>query len=433
MTDREHCDVVIVGAGFAGLTAARELSHRGHSVLVLEARDRIGGRTWTDHRLGRALEMGGTWVHWLQPHTWSEITRYGLAIEASPAPECVYWRAGGDVHQTTPAEYAAFVSRGQEVMLHDSRSYFSRPYEPLRGPGLDQIDSLTVVDRLAESGLGAEELDLQTGIWAEHFNAPPELAGLTQALRWCAAASGSRQLMDEAASSFRLTLGTIALAEAMRDDSTAEIRLGVAVDRIEQDDTGVTVFTAEGGRIAARQVIAAVGSNVLSRIRFLPELPDAVRAASIEGSASRGIKTWIKVAGRIAPFAAYGGRDSLLTFVRTEFFEEDSTILVAFGPRASRLDPTDRDAVAGALGYWRDDLVVLEVASHDWANDQLSLATWPMQQPGQLTKYLAALQQPLGAIHLASSDYANGWAGFIDGAIESGLIASRRVHALLRG
>lgn len=58
MTERH--DVVVVGAGFAGLTAARELRHRGASVLVLEARDRIGGRTWTDHRLGHDLEIGGT-------------------------------------------------------------------------------------------------------------------------------------------------------------------------------------------------------------------------------------------------------------------------------------------------------------------------------------------------------------------------------------
>ncbi|GAA2785002.1 hypothetical protein GCM10010470_18860 [Saccharopolyspora taberi] len=92
-------DVVVIGAGFAGLTAARELSLRGRSVALLEARDRIGGRTWTDRRLGRRLEMGGTWVHWLQPHTWSEITRYGLAVEPSPTGGPVYWLAGGQVHR----------------------------------------------------------------------------------------------------------------------------------------------------------------------------------------------------------------------------------------------------------------------------------------------------------------------------------------------
>ena len=56
-------DVLVLGAGFAGLTAARELSQRGLSVRVLEARDRIGGRTWFADGLGRGLELGGTWVH----------------------------------------------------------------------------------------------------------------------------------------------------------------------------------------------------------------------------------------------------------------------------------------------------------------------------------------------------------------------------------
>ena len=94
-----HHDVIVVGAGFAGLTAARELSRRGHSVLVLEARDRIGGRTWTTERLGRTLELGGTWVHWTQPHVWAELTRYGLEVVASPEPRRAYWWAQGERHE----------------------------------------------------------------------------------------------------------------------------------------------------------------------------------------------------------------------------------------------------------------------------------------------------------------------------------------------
>lgn len=62
---RKLYDVVVVGAGFAGLVAARELSaQRSRSVLLIEARDRIGGRTWTASELGEEIEMGGTWVHW---------------------------------------------------------------------------------------------------------------------------------------------------------------------------------------------------------------------------------------------------------------------------------------------------------------------------------------------------------------------------------
>ncbi|HEX4429408.1 MAG TPA: FAD-dependent oxidoreductase, partial [Frankiaceae bacterium] len=93
-------DVVVIGAGFAGLVAARELGWAGLGVLVLEARDRVGGRTWTDRRLGHDLELGGTWVHWVQPHTWAEMTRYGREITRSPAVEEAYWLGAGDARRT---------------------------------------------------------------------------------------------------------------------------------------------------------------------------------------------------------------------------------------------------------------------------------------------------------------------------------------------
>lgn len=57
-------DVIVIGAGFAGLVAARDLSKENLSVLLIEGRDRIGGRTWTAKELGEEFEMGGTWIHW---------------------------------------------------------------------------------------------------------------------------------------------------------------------------------------------------------------------------------------------------------------------------------------------------------------------------------------------------------------------------------
>src|SRR5690349_11147727 len=81
--NNEEYDVIIIGAGFAGLIAARELSLRGRKVLINEAKDRIGGRTFTAQLENRNFEIGGTWIHWSQPHVWTEVTRYELSLTES--------------------------------------------------------------------------------------------------------------------------------------------------------------------------------------------------------------------------------------------------------------------------------------------------------------------------------------------------------------
>src|SRR5689334_18476887 len=74
-------DAIVVGGGLAGVSAARELRRQGREVLLLEARDRLGGRTWTSRFGETPIELGGGWVHWHQPHTWSELLRHGLTPE----------------------------------------------------------------------------------------------------------------------------------------------------------------------------------------------------------------------------------------------------------------------------------------------------------------------------------------------------------------
>ena len=106
-------DVIVVGGGFAGVTAAREAALRGRSVLLLEARERLGGRTWTAPWNGVPIEYGGGWVHWHQPHTWSEITRAGLRVALSDDAEVASWYVGERApHRRRSRERDAIANRG---------------------------------------------------------------------------------------------------------------------------------------------------------------------------------------------------------------------------------------------------------------------------------------------------------------------------------
>ena len=87
-------DVIVVGGGFAGVTAAREVALRGGSALLLEGRERLGGRTWSTDWDGTRIELGGAWVHWHQPHTFSELTRAGLAVQIGRDAERAGWYVG---------------------------------------------------------------------------------------------------------------------------------------------------------------------------------------------------------------------------------------------------------------------------------------------------------------------------------------------------
>jgi len=109
----EHIyDVIVIGAGYTGLTAARDLTTTGHQVLLLEARDRIGGRTWSSNIEGYAFDMGGTWVHWNQPFVYREIARYNMQKELEISHD---YSQGVNTYTLTTPNGRTVMSRDEEV------------------------------------------------------------------------------------------------------------------------------------------------------------------------------------------------------------------------------------------------------------------------------------------------------------------------------
>ena len=417
-------DVVIVGGGFAGVTAARELRQRGVRVTLLEARDRLGGRTWTrDTKLGRELDVGGTWIHWIQPHVWAEVTRYGLNLISSPELDTAYWRVGEEVVTVSAQAMLELLDAPMAAVLAESREVLPQPYDyfPL-SDRIKALDQISVAEKIAELDLDAEQRALLDGMWAVNFSGDPARGGYTQALRWCALAGGDWKLMFEACATYKFARGTRSLLDAIANDAAgADIRLNTTVTNIDEAADGVTLTCADGTVLRSRHVIVTVPLNVVGSLAVTPELSHGLGAVAAEGQASTGLKVWIRLKGDVGKFAALADSRSVLNFVQYEYAFEGDSLIVAFGPRSGVLDLDDPRAVEAELRKWRPDLEVVAVDSHDWTADPLSGQTWPMLAPGQLDAVSRSAADTTRRIRLAGSDYARGWAGFIDGAIESGL------------
>jgi hypothetical protein len=166
------------------------------------------------------------------------------------------------------------------------------------------------------------------------------------------------------------------------------------VTRVAQTADGAVVTCADGTGARARRVISTLPVNAIAGIEWEPGLPGAWQRANAETVASQGVKVWVKARGRVPRFFAYASQRHPICVLKTEFTDDDATVLVGFGPDHTQLDVTSVAGVQAAVDALRPGLEVVEVAAHDWMKDPLSRTTWMTHRPGQLTRDLAGLQQP---------------------------------------
>jgi pseudooxynicotine oxidase len=424
-------DAIVVGGGFAGLTASREIARQGRAVTLLEARDRLGGRTWTQRWNGSSIEYGGAWVHWHQPHTWSEITRAALPVRLGDDAQVASWYVDGRRRAGSIAERDAIARRGWDRFVDGVATALPLPHDPLYAiDRLARFDRLSIAERLAELELDDEERDVLTAELESLAHAPLDQAGAVSVLRWHALSGYSLALTQFAGGRVTIAGGTQALLDAIAHEVSFERKLASSVAAVRQTDGGVEVETHSGEVLGARVAIVAVPVNALAGIEFVPVLSEAKQRAIARGQASRGVKLFIHARGEpamhnaIRPGHPFGYLDT------DEIFDDGTQLLIGFGPDAKGVDAGDRIATQRQLETILPGYEVLETAAHDWLADEFSRGTWAIHRPGWYEHHHAAMQAPEGRVLLAGSDLANGWAGFIDGAIESGFRAARRALAL---
>ncbi len=422
-------DTVVVGAGFAGLIAARDLAGAGERVLVLEARDRIGGRTWYEERMGLGLELGGTWVHWTQPYVWRELNHYGINTEPSPEFGIAHWFDGDERKTGTFEDLLEALEPGCRAFGADARTFFPRAFEPFTDPRAQWLDDLSVDDRIAELNLTLGQRELLRTFWALNFNGRTDKAAYTQALRWLAAANGDWKVMWEACASYKIVGGTIALAQAIQVDAMragATFRFGQPVRSITNTENGVVVSTDQD-RIAAGNAVVTAPLHAVRNITVRPALPAPISRAFERGQVGLGTKVWFKLSGDLEPFVALGKSDWPLNFLQGEYPVEGGILVIGFGPNSNALDASDREAVQAAVRRILPDAVVEDVTGHDWVSDEYAGETWPMHAVNHFSDSFQALLEGDENVRFAGADYALGWGGFIDGAIESATQQARRI------
>jgi monoamine oxidase len=417
-------DVVVIGGGFAGVTAARETTQGGADVVLLEARDRLGGRTWTRRWNDTDVELGGGWVHWHQPHVWAEITRAGLETERGDDAARASWFAGAERREGTIHDRDAIAERGWNQFVDGVEEALPLPHDPLYAADkLARFDGQTIAERVEELDLDEEEHDV---LWAELESLAHgrlEEAGAVAVLRWHALSGGTLHLTQETGGRVTFTHGTKSLIDAIASKAPFETRLSTPVAAVTRSDRRVEVHTRDGETIPARAVVVALPLNTLGGVEFDPPLSQTKQEGIALGQASRGVKIFIHARGEpifqngIKPGHPFG-------YLDTELLYPDGTqLMIGFGYDMDICDATDLATVQSQLDEIIPGYEALAATAHDWLGDEFSRGTWAIHRPGWYTKYHAEMQRPEGSVLLAGSDLANGWAGFIDGAIESGLRA----------
>jgi monoamine oxidase len=430
MMENVPVDVVVIGGGVAGLTAARDLGERGLTVTVLEGRDRLGGRTWTRALAGTAVlaEMGGTWfTREKQPAIASEIARYGLAVRA--------W---------SPFDRAVWV--GTEGRIETARVLDT--FGPVFAPARAAVDAaVRALRRAYEEGHAVPgELDVAATEWIDALDAPTlTKEGL---LSWMAVVGGG----DPAAQSIVVMLGdlattgisleasleelgetfadgTVSFVDALAGDVRGTIELQTAVAAVTQEVGVVRVTTSEGLELTASAAVVALPLNCVEDVTFTPGLPAPLARAAREKQAGRSTKvlTITEGFGANTVGSAWGHP---LQGALGMYDVEGGTLVAGFDGLGRLADPHDAREVEAALRVFAPETRVVAADSHDWINDPFSKGTWLTTPPGW-SSVDNELGAPIGRLAFAGSDIAFEGSGYIEGAIISGREAAQHVGQLL--
>jgi monoamine oxidase len=390
--------------------------------LLLEARDRFGGRAWYRPFPGtdKGVELGGSWFDTAtQAPLREEIERYGTRVMPAARDSATRWFTGGVCRDglPVPPEEIGSLERALVAVIDASRRI--RPDQPLESQRVGDLD-VSVTDWVMRLGVPPATRDFLFG-WAGLMNGVRPEEGPALGILYLIATAGHRVTSMFTKLAERFGEGTSSLVDAIAADLRGDVRLSAPVVRIAQVGSTVTVSTADGMTHDGGCAILAVPLNTIANIEFDPALDDDRMAGLKQGQLCRAVKVWALV--EHAPQGLLGvGWGGPLYWVSSEDSVGDYQLVVGFGCSGDEaVNASDPRSVEQALHRFAPGARVLAVASHDWNADPWSRGGWMTEPVGWASSgLLERLARPHGRVIFAGSDIASHHAGWIACAIASG-------------
>jgi monoamine oxidase len=439
-------DVIVIGAGLAGLKAATELVGLGRTVVLVEADERVGGRTKAGEIAGRVADYGGQWVGPRHTVLLDEAKRLG--IETYPqyaAGKTILKLRGrlsqftGDVPKMSPLALIELAS----LQARWDREMKTVPAEaPWTAPKAREWDAQTLETWIVRNLRTAEAREfariVPRGAWATEASQISYLWFL-DALR---SGEGLASLMAVEGGVLELKFkgGMNQIAARLAEELGDRLVLGAPVRRILHDAEGVRVET-DKGVLNGRFAIVAVPPGPTSRIEFRPHLPaayDGLRQRMPMGAIIKAAVAYETAFWREAGFSGQVATDDdTLGIVMDDVQDVGPPVLLCFmeGPHALALSGESKAArqekVVESLVRFFGPKAASPLAydDNDWMTEPWTHGYVGAMPPGVMTRFGHALRQPCGRVHWAGAETAVEWQGYIEGAMRSGVRAAREVAA----